>query len=99
MVRGSFDYRYCVSTVVCCVNGSLPVTRKMSPKGGFLRTMGGLTGVNGGFWALVVPTKCLPVNARQTHRMLRQEKDSPSAKRARFQGTSVNIADSWAECC
>ena len=41
--------------------------------------------------ALVVPTKCLPVNARQTHRMLRHKKVSPNAKKACVYGTSVNI--------
>jgi hypothetical protein len=37
MVRGSFDYGYFVSTVVCGVNGVLPVTRKMSPRCTFCR--------------------------------------------------------------
>ena len=42
-------------------------------------------------WVLVVPTKCLPVNAHQTHRRLRQEKVSPNAKNPCVYGTSVNI--------
>jgi len=41
--------------------------------------------------AVVVPTNCLPVNAHQTHRVLRQEKVSPNAKNPCVYGTSVNI--------
>jgi hypothetical protein len=49
--------------------------------------------------AVPMPNKCLPVNARQTHWLLRQEKVSPNAEKARFQAISVNIGESWAECC
>ena len=41
--------------------------------------------------AAPVPTKCLPVNAAQTHETQRQEKVSPDAKNPRVYGTSVNI--------
>jgi hypothetical protein len=69
---------------------------KKLPKGGFLRSKGGLVVVDRVFGALIVPTKCLPVNARQTHRMLRQEKVSPNAKNPCVYGTSVNIDESCA---
>jgi hypothetical protein len=66
------------------------------PKGGFLGSMGGLTVVDRVFGALIAPTKCLPVNARQTHRMLRHKNVSPNAKKACVYGTSVNIDESCA---
>ena len=68
-----------------------------------LRRNGGFTGGFGtiGCWwrlsdAVLVPTKCLPVNAAQTHRMLRHKKVSPNAKKACVYGTSVNIGESCA---
>jgi hypothetical protein len=66
------------------------------PRGGFLRSMGGLKVVDRVFGVLIAPTKCLPVNARQTHRMLRHKKGSPNAKIPCFYGISVNIGESCA---
>ena len=82
---------YFLPTSVCCVNGAQPVTRKMSLRCTFFRVSGCLKALDRGFWALVVPTNCLPVNAAQTHRTQRQEKVSPSAKNPCVYGTSVNI--------
>jgi hypothetical protein len=62
------------------------------PKGGFLRSKGGLVVVDRVFGVLIAPTKCLEVNARQTHRVLRQAKVSPSAKKACVYGPSGNIS-------
>jgi hypothetical protein len=42
--------------------------------------MGYLTGVDGGFWALVVPNKCPTVPSAQTPVTQHSKKDSPSAK-------------------
>jgi len=52
------------------------------PKGEFLRSKGGLKGLDRVFGVLIAPTKCLPVNARQTHRMLRQENVLSGVKKA-----------------
>jgi hypothetical protein len=57
-----------------------------------LARIGGFAGVGPCVWVLVAPIKCLSVNARQTHRVQRQEKVSPSAKKACVYGTSVNIS-------
>ena len=66
--------------------------RNLGRNGGFTGELGAI----GCWWRLpdsvLVPTKCLPVNARQTHRVQRQEKVSPNAKKAYVYGTSWNIS-------
>ena len=82
----------------CCGTKILTVTRKKVlamlisvSNGGFDRKIGTFWGGGGYCGTVLVPTKCLPVNARQTHRTQRQEKVSPNAKKACVYGTSVNI--------
>lgn len=62
--------------------------------GGFGREMGTIWGGGDCHDAVLVPTKCLPVNAAQTHETQRQEKVSPSAKNPCVYATSVAIEDS-----
>jgi hypothetical protein len=66
------------------------------PTGGFLRSMGGLKGVDRVFGALIVPNKCPTVPSAQTPVTQQHKKDSPNAKNPCFYGTSVNIGDSCA---
>ena len=101
-MKGSGLLDWAASLGEFCIHRGLLGQRMISrykeklPKGRFLRSKGGLAGVDGGFWVLIAPTKCLPVNARQTHRMLRQDKVSPNAKIPCVYGTSVNIGESCA---
>jgi hypothetical protein len=88
---GTFALGYFLPTLVCCVNGVQPVTRKISLKCIFSRVLVSLKLLDRVFWAVVLPTKCLPVNAHQTPVTQHQEKLSPNAKKANVYGTSVNI--------
>jgi hypothetical protein len=62
----------------------------------FFRFMDSLTGLDGGFWALVVPNKCPTVPSAQTPVTQQLKKVSPSAKNPCVYGTSVDIGDSCA---
>jgi hypothetical protein len=77
--------------VVGCVNGVLPVTRKMSLRCTFSRVLGSLKALDRMFGALKLPNSCPTSHCAQTPVTLRQEKVSPNAKKANVYGTSVNI--------
>ncbi len=53
---GTFALGYFVPTSVCCVNGVLPVTQKMSLRCTFSRVLGSLKVLDRIFWALKCPT-------------------------------------------
>jgi len=50
------------------------------PKGGFLRSKGGLKGLDTVFGALIVPNRCPTRYCAQTPVTQQQENDSPNAK-------------------
>jgi hypothetical protein len=93
---GIFALGYFLPTSVGCVNGVLPVTRKMSLRCTFSRVLGSLKVLDRVFGALKLPNSCPTSHYAQTPVTQHQENDSPNAKIPNVYGTSVNIDESCA---